>query len=129
MSKVLSLKNLITKKHFTLMGFALLALAFCASTAMAYTDPASGDLFYEAYELVIDKILGGPIGFVIAAFMLLGGIILLVQGRGLLLPMVCIVGAAMIIKAKDIVGSFGYTLDAYAVSTQPVVEQMTRLIM
>lgn len=116
------------KRLGAIVALASLAVMMLASTAFAYQDPAAGDLFYDAYDIVINQMMGGPIGYVIAAFMTIGGIILLVQGRGFLLPVICLVGAAVIIKAKDIVSSFGFTMDAALVELPQRLPQMMQLL-
>lgn len=105
------IKALRSKKVAMLAALSAIAIGMFASTAMAYTDPQTGDLLYEVYDLLIDGLLAGPLGFVIAAVMFIGGVFLLVQGKGFLLPFVCMAGAVVIVKLKDIVLSFGFTLD------------------
>lgn len=108
MLKALTL-NKKTTALFTFLSLTMVAVF--ATDAHAFT-VASGDMFYDVYELVIEKILGGPIGFVAGAFMLVGGIFLLVQGRGFLLPMICLIGGAVLVKVDAIVTSFGFSLDS-----------------
>lgn len=120
------MKTLVSRKTTFVTALSALAVMLFAATAMAYTTPASGDLFYEAYDLVINSILAGPVGYIMAAFMFIGGILLLIQGKGFLMPMVCVIGAALIIKSDAIVGSFGYTMDA---SILPAVGSMTSFLL
>ena len=97
-------------KHKALMSLAVLCMTLMATSAFAYTTPTSGDLMYDVYDILIVQLLGGPVGFVIAAIMFLGGIFLLVQGKGFLLPFVCLSGAVVIIKCEAIVSSFGFSI-------------------
>lgn len=113
-------KRIFGKKNRALFVVSMLMMALYASTAMAYTDPQSGDLFFEAYDIVINKLMGGPIGFIIGAIMVIGGIISLVLGKGFLLPLIALVGGAVIVKINDIVASFGFSLDVVAEKSSEV---------
>ena len=110
------LKRIFGSKK-ALLVLSMLTMAIVATGAFAYTDPATGDLFYDAYDIVINKLLGGPIGFIIGAIMVVGGIISLVLGKGFLLPLIALIGGAIIVKIGDIVSSFGFTLDAVNAAT------------
>jgi len=46
---------------------ALLATILSTSIADAATTPAAGDMAYDLYDIVMNKIIGGPVGYVIGA--------------------------------------------------------------
>ena len=49
-------------KKITVIGLLLLI----AGSASAYTVPVSGELAYTVYDIVMNKIIGGPIGYTAA---------------------------------------------------------------
>lgn len=106
-----------------------LMLVMMASSAFAFTPPANGDMFYEVYDLVINNVMSGPIGFVIGAIMLIGGIFLLVQGKGFLLPLICLVGGVILVKVESIVTSFGFSMDAVVNTANATIESVGQFLM
>lgn len=113
---------LVQRKSAAISFMTIALMALMCVPAFAFTAPASGDMFYEVYDLVINSILSGPVGFVVGAIMLVGGIFLLVQGKGFLLPLICLVGGVILVKVDSIVQSFGFSMDA-AVETANSVSQ------
>ncbi len=95
-------KNLKVNVAVTLAIFVL----FIASESLAMTAPAAGSFAYDIYDIGVNSILKGPIGFV-------GGIAAVVVGailaiKQMLLPAVCaLLGGAFFIRADSIVGSMG----------------------
>lgn len=114
------------KAQFATLALGLMAV-MVASAAFAYTDPQSGDLFYEAYDIVINKIMAGPVGFIMGALMVIGGIITMVLGKGFLLPLIAVIGGAIIVKIDDIVSSFGFTPDLM-LTVQEAIPQITQFL-
>ena len=82
------------------------AVVFSAQDLLAITAPASGTFAYDIYDIAVNSILKGPIGFV-------GGLGAIVFGavnaiRGQVLPAIpSILGGAALIKADSIVTSLG----------------------
>lgn len=85
-----------------------LLLTFVASTAMAFTAPATGAFGYDVYDIVVNQILNGPIGFI-------GGVALIVLGvtkimTNWMLTILCIIAGTMLIRAEDMVVTLGATI-------------------
>jgi len=85
-----------------------LLLVFAASTATAFTTPAVGDFGYDVYDIVVNQILNGPIGFI-------GGVALIVLGvtkimTNWMLTILCIIAGTMLIRAEDMVMTLGATI-------------------
>ena len=84
--------------------FGALAL-LSASGAHAFTAPAQGDLGYDIYDIVVNKGVKGPLGFVggVAAFLF--GVSRLFSNVMIGIP--TIVAAVCLIKADTILQTFG----------------------
>jgi len=73
--------------------------------ALAYTGSSSG-FAGEVYDIVVDKLLNGPVGFTAGVGCLVYGTASLVLGR--VVPAVLsIIGGAMLIKAPAIANTLG----------------------
>lgn len=73
--------------------------------AMAFTTPAAGSFGFDVYDIVVNQILGGPIGFV-------GGVALIVWGgsqvmKNWMITILAIVAGTIIIRAGTLVTSLG----------------------
>jgi hypothetical protein len=94
-----------TQRGFT--AFVLMTLTFLvARGAHAITAPAAGSLFYDAYDIVINSMLKGAVGFV-AAILIFALSIGLFLMQKVIPGIVGIVCAAILIKADTIVTSLG----------------------
>lgn len=85
--------------------FGLLVSAFGASSAMSFVAPAAGDFGYDIYDIVVNQILNGPIGFI-------GGVALIVFGatkimQNWMLTILCIIAGTVLIRADDLVVTLG----------------------
>jgi hypothetical protein len=79
---------------------------FMAQNAMAFSVPSSGSFAYDLYDLAVNQILKGPVGFVAG----IGFIILCVFAiaRQMVLPAIlCLFAGVILIKADSIVQSLG----------------------
>ena len=47
-----------------------------STPALAWSIPSSGDFFYTAYDIIFNKFLTGPIGFIAGGSLMVFGIIL-----------------------------------------------------
>jgi hypothetical protein len=84
---------------------ALLPLMLVSGLAMAFTAPAVGDFGYDVYDIVVNQILNGPIGFI-------GGIALIVFGatkimQNWMMTILCIIAGTVLIRADDLVVTLG----------------------
>jgi hypothetical protein len=94
-----------TQRCFT--AFVLSGLTFLmAGGAHAITAPATGSLFYDAYDIVVTQMLSGAVGFV-AAILIFAMSIGLFLMQKIVPGVVGIVCAAILIKAPSIVTSLG----------------------
>jgi hypothetical protein len=94
-----------TQRCFT--AFVLAGLTFLmAGGAHAITAPATGSLFFDAYDIVINSMLKGAVGFVTAIliFAMSIGFFLMQKVVPGIVGIVC---AAILIKADTIVTSLG----------------------
>lgn len=94
---------------FASIGVPLGALALLgAGGAHAFTAPAQGDLGYDIYDIVVNKGVKGPLGFVggVAAFLF--GVSRLFSNVMIGIP--TIVAAVCLIKADTILQTFGMTV-------------------
>ena len=89
--------SLLFGLHYLLLG---------ASTGVtAFTAPAVGDFGYDIYDIVVNQILNGPIGFI-------GGVALIVFGAtkimtNWMLTILCIIAGTILIRAADLVVTLG----------------------
>jgi hypothetical protein len=90
------------------VALALLALIATAGVASAFTAPAVGDLGYDIYDIVVNKGVKGPLGFVggVAAFLF--GVSRLFSNIMIGIP--TIVAAVCLIKADSILQTFGMVI-------------------
>ncbi|MDR2124676.1 MAG: hypothetical protein LBP38_06835 [Desulfovibrio sp.] len=93
------------------LALACLTTLVVSGAAWAFTEPVDGDLFFEVYDLAMNKIFTGAAGVVIAGLMVMGAFVLMGMGRGFLSPLLLLLCGAAVFFIKDIVMSFGYSLD------------------
>jgi len=86
-------------------AFLGLLMSMFAAPAMAFTTPTAGSFGYDIYDIVITKMLAGPLGWVGAAMLLIWGISNIMKQW--LITVVCVVGATCIIKITTILTSLG----------------------
>ena len=87
---------------------SLLIAALCAGAAQAFTAPTATDLGYDIYDIVVNKGVKGPLGFVggVAAFLF--GVSRLFSNIMIGIP--TIVAAVCLIKADSILQTFGMVI-------------------
>lgn len=74
--------------------------------AHAITAPATGSFAYSVYDIGVNQILKGPIGFVGGVGAVVWGAIAAVQGK-IMTAVPAILGGAAMLKADSIVSSLG----------------------
>jgi hypothetical protein len=93
-------------KKSTVVLMALIVLIVSAGAAFAFTAPAATDFFYDIYDIGVNRMLKGPIGFV-------GGIIAMVAAailavRQMILPAAgTVLAGIFLLKADSLVTSLG----------------------
>ncbi|RXR30753.1 hypothetical protein [Sphingobium fluviale] len=90
------------------VGLPLALLALAGGAAHAFTAPAAGDLGYDIYDIVVNKGVKGPLGFVggVAAFLF--GVSRLFSNIMVGIP--TIVAAVALIKSDSILQTFGMVI-------------------
>ena len=90
------------------VGVPLAVMAVMAGGAHAFTAPATGDLGYDIYDIVVNKGVKGPLGFVggVAAFLF--GVSRLFSNVMVGIP--TIVAAVCLIKSDTILQTFGMVI-------------------
>lgn len=91
-------------QSIAMMGMAAL-LVLVANAARAFAIPAAGDFGFDVYDIVVNQILNGPIGFI-------GGVALIVFGATQIMKnwfttILCIVAGTVLIRADDLVVTLG----------------------
>lgn len=99
---MMNIKKLSMKVKMTLLTMVALLATTAAS---AFTAPTAGDFGYDIYDVVVNNILGGPIGFV-------GAVALIVWGgskvtTNWMITIMAVIAATIIIKADSLVTTLG----------------------
>ncbi len=96
------------RRRFTRQGMAIVAALIgvaAPSAVLAIAAPTAGSFAYDVYDVVVNQVLRGPIGFV-------GGLGTIVYGasqlmRSWMVAVLAIVAGTVIIKADTITASLG----------------------
>ena len=99
------------RKEIRLM-LVLMAAAFVfgmSEMASAITAPVAGSFAYDVYDIGVNKILQGPIGFVGGVMAIVIGAIAAVKAQ-IMLAIPAILGGAVILKADAITTSLGMVI-------------------
>lgn len=91
--------------HALFAVFAVVMLSIVSVPAEAFTTPSTGTFGYDIYDIVITKMIRGPLGWVGAALLVVWGISNIMSQW--LITIVCIIGATCIIKINTILTSVG----------------------
>ena len=93
------------KIGFSLFFLMVISMVLSAS-AFAITAPVAGDFAFNVYDIAVNNILQGPIGFVGGCFCVIMGVMLAMQQK--IVPAVCgIICGAVLLSADTIVASMG----------------------
>ncbi len=77
-----------------------------AATALAITAPTAGTFAYDVYDVAVNKMLDGPVGFVAGVgAMVVGAVCAIQQKLGGAVP--AILGGAVLLNADSLVTSLG----------------------
>lgn len=90
------------------VGVPLALLAMVSGGAHAFTAPAAGDLGYDIYDIVVNKGVKGPLGFVAGVAAFLFGVSRLFSNIMVGIP--TIVAAVCLIKSDTILQTFGMVI-------------------
>lgn len=88
-----------------LWAMAAMVLSMVWGQAMAFTAPAAGAFGYDIYDIAVNQMLGGPIGFI-------GAVVLIVWGatqmmKSWMITVVCVIAGTILIRAEDMVQTLG----------------------
>jgi len=98
-------------KNAKRIGLGLLAfgvLVLTASQAGAFTAPAAGSFAYTVYDVAVERILQGAIGFVAGVGAMVMGAVLAIQQK-VLAAIPAILGGAILLNADTMVTTLGMT--------------------
>ena len=87
----------------------VLIIGLCPALAFAFEAPAAGSFAFSVYDLFMNDILTGAIGFVIAAGLILYAIFWAVRSN-VFGTIVCAICAGLIIFIEEVVISLGITI-------------------
>jgi len=96
------------RRFIVTLTVSLLVLGF-TQVALAISAPSTGSFAYDMYDIAVNKMLKGPIGFVAGLAAIAFGAVSLVQAR-IMTAVPAILGGAAIIKADAITSSLGLVI-------------------
>lgn len=107
------MKNLVgilnrkdVQRDFQLAFLALLFVLMIAPFAHAIVAPVAGSFAYDVYDVGVNKILKGPIGFMGGVAAIVFGAYMAIQAE-VLYAIPAILGGAVLLKADTVVASLG----------------------
>ncbi len=102
-------KKIRQAKIITAMAVSTVACLLISTNAMAMAVPAAGSFAYDLYDVGVNQILLGPIGFVAGVACMVFAAILAI--RQMILPAAGVVlGGAFLLKADAVVQTIGATI-------------------
>jgi hypothetical protein len=94
------------KKIITVLSTGGAACFLAASQADAFTAPAAGTFAYDIFDIGVNQILKGPIGFAAGVGAMVAASVMAI--RQMLLPAAAtVLGGAFLLKADSVVSSLG----------------------
>lgn len=104
----------------TSIALSIFITGLSPSMALAFEAPAEGSFAFNVYDLFMNDILTGAIGFVIAAGLILYAIFWAVRSN-IFGTIVCAICAGLIIFIEEVVISLGMTVTDLAATNIPGV--------
>lgn len=86
---------------------AILAF-FTVGVATAFVQPVAGDFGFEIYDIVVNQMIGGPIGYIAAILVVLWGISQIFKQW--MIGIMAFVVAGIIIQADTLIQTLGYCI-------------------
>ena len=93
------------------LGIAMMtfgALMLGAKIAGAFVAPAAGTFAYTVYDVAVNQMLNGAIGFVGGVAAMAMGAVMAIQQK-IMLAIPCILGGAVLLNAETLVTTLGLT--------------------
>ncbi|WP_305045022.1 hypothetical protein [Geoalkalibacter sp.] len=85
---------------------SMVSLLLLAATAMAFNAPAQGDFAFDLYDIAVNDVLKGPIGFVGAILAFVTAAVLAI--RQMIVPAVgTVLGGVFLLKADALITGLG----------------------
>ncbi len=98
-------RRFFNKRNQTVMLSVLFLLIF-STAAMAIVAPTAGSFAYDAYDIGVNKILKGPIGFILGVLAIGFGAWAAIRTE-IIMAISAVLGGAILLKADTIVASLG----------------------
>jgi len=95
-------------RRFGLMMIVFGLTVLATRMAGAFTAPTSGSFAYTVYDVAINQMLNGPIGFVAGVGAMALGAVMAIQQR-IMLAIPAILGGAVLLNAENLVTTLGMT--------------------
>ncbi len=95
-----------TMKKYVVLCMLAFGMALFASSAMAFTAPAAGTPFYDVYDVIVNMMLRGAMGFA-AGVILFGMAAYFFSQSEILRGILCAVSCILLLRADSIVTTFG----------------------
>jgi hypothetical protein len=99
-------KITIGKYQFSQVAIALALVCLYAGVASAISTPASGAFAYDVYDVGVNKVLKGPIGFIGGVGAIVFGAVTAIRGA-ILQALPALLGGGVLIKSDTIVETLG----------------------
>ena len=96
------------KKHVAIL-LAVFFLLVTASIAAAIPVPAAGSFAFDAYDIGVNKVLKGPIGFVIGVLSIAFGAWAAMRTE-IMMAMAAVLGGGILLSADTVVASLGMVI-------------------
>ncbi len=97
------------KKHPAMLALLCVAFLSFAAQALAFVAPAAGTFAFDVYDLIINDIADGAIGFVLGAGLMVAALFLGISGRWTYATVAAIAGG-LIANIDTLTTSLGYTI-------------------
>ena len=107
-SLIATIENPKNSRCVSLGMLALGALVLTATQVSAFTAPAAGSFAYTVYDVAVERILQGAIGFVAGVGAMVMGAVLAIQQK-VLAAIPAILGGAILLNADTLVTTLGMT--------------------
>jgi hypothetical protein len=107
-SFIATIENPKNSRRVGLGILALGALVLTATQVSAFTAPAAGSFAYTVYDVAVERILQGAIGFVAGVGAMVMGAVLAIQQK-VLAAIPAILGGAILLNADTMVTTLGMT--------------------
>lgn len=91
---------------FVMLLVGLVFVLSDVATVMAITAPAAGSFAYDIYDIGVNSILKGPIGFVAGVGAIAFGAVMAIRSQ-IMMAVPAILGGAALLKADTITESLG----------------------